>query len=139
MNVICPRCELMEPQILIAAKINQLCDKCGNALINVTERIDPPPMAFSDGKKPKKDKTEAPADAVIEMPGEEVSDKIINKMTLDADDDTEILEVMPDLEKMTEKKLRELGKDLDVPNYWNRHLDDLKELIQVALDEQATG
>jgi len=133
MNVICPRCELMEPQILIAAKVNQLCDKCGNALINVTERIDPPPAIFDDGKKDKDDDKKDKDD------DKNNDDVLANKMTLAADDDTEILEVMPDLEKMSEKKLRDLGKDLDVPNYWNRHLDDLKELIQVALDEQATG
>jgi len=138
MNVICPRCELMEPQILIAAKVNQLCDTCGNALINVTERIDPPPAAFDDGKKDKKDKRDKAEMDTDDVP-EDSEISSANKMTLAADDDTEILEVMPDLEKMSEKKLRALGKDLDVPNYWNRHLDDLKELIQEALNEQQTG
>ena len=126
MNVICPRCEPMEtPQILIASRVNQLCDKCGNALINVTERID----------LPIGHKVSEPGETVEMVEFEErTEDEAINALLTD-----DIVEVNPDLDKMSEKKLRQLGKDLDVPNYRDHHLDDLKELIQVALDEQATG
>jgi hypothetical protein len=133
MNIICPRCEVTRPAILIASRVNQLCDKCGNALINVTDRIDPPPDEFNgyDAGKDKKDKKDKVEMAEFE---ERTEDEAINALLTD-----DIVETMPDLEKMSEKKLRQLGKDLDVPNYWNRHLDDLKELIQEALNEQQTG
>jgi hypothetical protein len=131
MNVICPRCEPMEtPQILIASRVNQLCDKCGNALINVTERIDMP-IGYEMSE---------PGETVEMAEFEErTEDEAVNALLTDDIVTDDIVEVNPDLDKMSEKKLRQLGKDLDVPNYWNRHLDDLKELIQEALNEQQTG
>lgn len=161
MEIICPRCQPMEvPQILVASRVNQLCDKCGNSLFNITERIDmqaafemsetdqepeqePVDTAevFADViiKKPG----EVDADAVVDQPTEEASDAIANKMTLDADEDNvldadEGIDLEPDLDKMSEK-LRQLGKELDIGNYWNRHIDELKIEIQEALNQQQTG
>lgn len=72
--VLCPRCEPMEPQILIATKVGRMCATCGNGMIDVTERISPPPEAFTgyseDGKKDKdKDKSaldDEPAPGIVD-------------------------------------------------------------------------
>jgi hypothetical protein len=69
----------MEPAILIAQRVDQLCEKCGNFVVNVTDRLDPPPESFNGYDKDKdkdkdKDADEAEEAALQDEPEPEPLD-----------------------------------------------------------------